>query len=120
MSTDSYHEDMHRKHLPRTVHSSQALAIDAVTPIAMSPQALAEAVAADGFDAHIGAVADLVDETRRLGISDVLAAVVLDRHQPLVARERAFGRLVAAYCRSLERQSATEPPPTSDRFTVAA
>ena len=111
---------MHMKHRPQALQTPQTRHIDAVTPLALSPQALAEAVVADGFDAHIQAVADLVADTRRLGISDVLAAVVLDRHQPLVARERAFGRLVAAYCRAIERESADDPRPASDRFTVAA
>src|SRR5829696_9197436 len=99
MTRSSYHDHMHRKHTPQTIGP----AAGAHRP--SSPQELAEAVAVDGFDAHAVEVAALVEESRRLAISDVLAAVSLDRHQPVVARERAFGRLVAAYCRALEREA---------------
>ena len=85
-----------------------------------SPTLLAEAVTVDGFDAHADAVIAFVAETRRLRISDVLAAVALDRHQPLVARERALGRLIAAYCRVIEQQTAPGARPASTCFTVAA
>ncbi len=83
-------------------------------------EALLDAVVTDGFDPHSDLVAAFVSETQRLHISDVLAAVTLDRHQPLVARERALGRLVAAYCRIVEKEATAAPHSTSDLFTVAA
>lgn len=85
----------------------------------MSPTSLAEAVSVDGFDTHSVTVAAFVGETRRLRINDVLAEIVLDLGQPIVARERAFGRLVVAYCRAIERGT-TDPLRSSACFTVAA
>jgi hypothetical protein len=85
----------------------------------MSAQELAEAVAVDGFEFHAAAVSAVVAEANLFARSDVLAAVALDPHQPTVARERAFGRLVAAYYRAIET-TATAEQPSSDRFTVAA
>jgi hypothetical protein len=103
-----YPEDMHTDHTPQAVDT---------------PQALAEAVAADGFDAHMLAVAELVAEARRVGVCELLAAVSLDRDQPIVVRERAFGRLVVAYYDRLANAVATvtaDAGPASERFTVAA
>ena len=96
-----------------------------------TPQALAEAVAADGFDAHTLAVAELVADARRAGVCELLAAVSLDAAQPIVVRERAFGRLVVAYYDTLATGAATAADvevvadgavrnSTSERFTVAA
>lgn len=109
---------MHKESTPQE-HTAHGL--DHASTVAMpSPTLLAEAVSVDGFDAHSVAVAAFVAETRRLRISDVLAAVALDRHQPLVARERALGRLVVAYCRAVERTATSDSLPGSDCFTVAA
>ena len=99
--------------------------IDHTTQVVDTPQALAEAVAADGFDAHILAVTDLVADARRAGICELLAAVSLDAAQPVVVRERAFGRLVASYTSALVVRFATGAVDagtrsTSERFTVAA
>lgn len=55
---------------------------------------IGEAVVADGFDAHEGAVAELVTTARSLGVRPVLADVVADRGHPVVARQRALGRLL--------------------------
>jgi hypothetical protein len=89
------------------------------------PQALAEAVAADGFEAHVAAVTELVTEARRHGVCELLADVALDEHQPTVVRERAFGRLVVAFHKTLAAdvdadRMVAEPLTTSERFTVAA
>lgn len=83
-------------------------------------EAVAEAVAVDGFDAHRTAVAGLVVDARLVGVMEILGDIVLDERQPKVARERALGRVVAAYVAALEQ--ATEPLAESigDRFTVAA
>ena len=95
-----------------------------ITPLVETPQALAEAVAADGFDAHRHAVADVVADARRVGICELLACV--SRSIRRSRRWRANGpsaRLVAAYTRRSMRQRATARrghPPTSERFTVAA
>jgi len=89
------------------------------TARAFTPQELAEAVADDGFDAHADAVASMVAAAERFGICHVLASITLDAHQPTVARERAFGRLVATYTQAIERQ-ATLDADTGERFTVAA
>jgi hypothetical protein len=101
---------MHSDHTPQLVET---------------PQALAEAVAADGFDAHLLAVTDLVADARRIGICELLASVSLDATQPLVVRERAFGRLVASYTSALVARFANASldegtRSTSERFTVAA
>jgi len=90
------------------------------TARAFTPQELAEAVADDGFDAHAEAVASLVADAERFGICGVLASITLDAHQPTVARERAFGRLVATYTQAIERQVTVDPQPAGERFTVAA
>jgi hypothetical protein len=108
-------------HTESTPHEHTAHVLDHLpTVVTRSPTSLAEAVSVDGFDAHWAAVTAFVEETRRLRISDVLAAVALDRHQPLVARERALGRLVAAYCRVVEQGAAPDLSPASGCFTVAA
>lgn len=84
-----------------------------------TPQALSEAVATEGFEPHESAVSEFVADSRRLGLSGTLADIVGDSRQPVVARERAFGRLVAAYC-NIGHQVEVSPHPGRDRFTVAA
>ena len=58
---------------------------DQIPQVLDTAQALAEAVAADGFDAHLSAVTELVADARR-GICELLAAVALDAAQPVVVR----------------------------------
>lgn len=61
-------------------------------------EALAEAVAVDGIAAHHPSVAALAAAARAAGVAPTLAAIVADPDQPEVARLRALGRLVAAWC----------------------
>ena len=63
--------------------------------------ALAESVARDGVESHLGAVCTLAMAARESGAAgiDVLVDVVVDEHAPAVARERAFGRLLVALAR---------------------
>ena len=56
---------------------------------------LADAVAADGVTAHHDALADLAAIAYRSGVRSRLLAVLTDRSQPEVARERALGRVLA-------------------------
>lgn len=55
-----------------------------------------EQVAAAGLAAAEQRIAAVVGVARREGIAGQLVAVVTDRTQPAVARERALGRLLAA------------------------
>lgn len=57
---------------------------------------LAEAVVADGFPAHTAALADVVAVARRAGVRTVLVDIVADEASPVVARQRALGRLIVA------------------------
>jgi hypothetical protein len=129
MTRFPYGEDMALHTTPHTIQTPTPPIIARTTPQPavgheMSARELAEAVAVDGFEIHAAAVAAVVAEANLFAQSDVLAAVALDPHQPTVARERAFGRLVAAYYRAIDRQRATDrgadPSTTSERFTVAA
>jgi hypothetical protein len=74
--------------------------------IPTAAQQLAESVVADGFGAHRRALESLVAAARRSGVSPVLVDVVADPAAPPVARQRALGRVVVAYCRHLEERSA--------------
>ena len=114
MTTPSYIGDMDTHPTPQVPRSQVQ------TAHALTPQQLAEAVADDGFDAHAEAVASMVADAQRFGICGVLASITLDAHQPTVARERAFGRLVATYTRAIESQVTLDPAPAGERFTVAA
>ena len=132
MTSFPYREDMAMHTTPHTTQTPHTPTLQtmphdtahAALDHEMSAQELAEAVAVDGFEIHAAAVAAVVAEANLFARSDVLAAVALDPHQPTVARERAFGRLVAAYYRALDRQRSTDrtadPATTCDRFTVAA
>jgi hypothetical protein len=93
---------------------------DQIPKVLDTAQALAEAVATDGFDAHVDAVAELVAEARRKGVCELLATISLDRHEATVVRERAFGRLVVSYCDTRATRVDTACQSTSERFTVAA
>ena len=68
-------------------------------PMTRTPQTsfsrLADAVAADGLTAHNDALADLAAIAYRSGVRSRLLAVLTDRSQPEVARERALGRVLA-------------------------
>ena len=57
---------------------------------------LAEAIVTDGFPTHAAAVADLVTAARRTGVRPVLVDIVADEGSPVVARQRALGRLIVA------------------------
>jgi hypothetical protein len=74
-----------------------------ITPAPATPALdsleLAEAVARDGVEAHLGAVCSLAMTARDLGVADVLVGIVVDEAAPAVARERAFGRLLVALAR---------------------
>ena len=87
---------------------------------ALSALALAEAVVADGFDAHEDDVAALVADARLLDVCEMLGAVALDRREATVVRERALGRLVVAYTRAIDGEATVETEPVGERFTVAA
>jgi hypothetical protein len=100
--------------------TGQPFTITVSTMHTLTPQALAEAVAAEGLDAHADAVAWMVADATSVGICELLASITLDPLQPTVARERAFGRLVVAYSRAIERQATLDAQPAGDRFTVAA
>lgn len=56
---------------------------------------LAWSIADDGIGAHDAAVDAAARAAARAGAPIDLVQLVLDRSQPAVARERAFGRLVA-------------------------
>jgi hypothetical protein len=55
----------------------------------------AHRVAADGVAGHEALVADVARHARRAGAPDVLTSVLADRRQPVVARERALGKVLA-------------------------
>lgn len=57
---------------------------------------LAEAIVTDGFPAHTAALTDVVAVARRAGIRPVLVDIVADEGSPVVARQRALGRLIVA------------------------
>ena len=63
--------------------------------------ALAQAVARDGVEAHLGPVCSLAMAARERGRTDaeVLIGIVVDETAPAVARERAFGRLLVVLAR---------------------
>lgn len=66
----------------------------------MTPTAaldLAEAVVRDGFGSHRAALAALFSGARRRGVCETLVAIAADPTAPLVARQRALGRVVVAY-----------------------
>ena len=86
----------------------------------LSAVSLAEAVVADGFDAHHDDVAALVADARRLDVCEMLGAIALDRREATVVRERALGRLVVAYTRAIDRTASVVAEPVGERFTVAA
>jgi hypothetical protein len=54
------------------------------------------AVDEDGIGAHEDAAQMLVDAATRKGLCPVLIQILADRHEPSVARQRAFGRLALA------------------------
>lgn len=56
---------------------------------------LGERVAADGVDGAAREIDAVVRLARRRCVGSSLAAIVADRAQPVVARERALGRLLA-------------------------
>ena len=57
---------------------------------------LAEAIVTDGFAAHHIALADVIAMARRAGVRPVLVDIVADDGSPVVARQRALGRLLLA------------------------
>jgi hypothetical protein len=74
----------------------------------MTPTAalqLAEDVAAEGFGAHRASLAVLFAHARRRGVAPVLVAIAADPAEPVVARERALGRLVGEWNRLVEAGS---------------
>ena len=84
---------------------SLALMVDPPYVGPMTPTAalqLAEDVVVDGFGPHRAALADLVAEARRRGVSPAVVGVAADPAAPAVARARALGRLVGEYCRLVE------------------
>lgn len=60
---------------------------------------LAHNIAAFGIDRFESEVQAIADHAYRRGISPTVAALVADRSEPTVARERAYARLVAALTR---------------------
>jgi hypothetical protein len=58
--------------------------------------ALAERVASAGLEAIHGDLPQLLAMARRHGVAEVLIRTVADTGAPVVARERAFGRVAAA------------------------
>lgn len=60
---------------------------------------LAEAVDRDGLDAHTSTLFALAQRALELGVSPVVPDVMLDSHEPSVARLRAFTRLSAVVAR---------------------
>lgn len=56
--------------------------------------ALAEAIVADGFDAHRSALAVLLNRAHQCQVNEVLLSILSDDTTPRVARERALGRVL--------------------------
>jgi hypothetical protein len=76
---------------------------------------LALRVATHGVDSERRAVSTLVREARRTGLDPVLADIVVDPREPFVARQRAFGEMLAGLGRA-RRETAQ---PTQSRRDVA-
>lgn len=73
---------------------------------------LAFRVAADGVDIDRTAVTRVVRRAARLGADTVLTDIVLDPREPGVARQRAFGELLALLGREPHRpDTPVEPTP---------
>lgn len=69
---------------------------------------LAFRVAAEGVDSDRSAVTAVVRRAARLGASPVLADIVIDPREPFVARQRAFGELLAFLGRDHRDQPAPQ------------
>ncbi len=61
---------------------------------------LAHEIAADGIAAHEAKVSAVAAAGRNRRCTETLIAVLADRSQPAIARERAFGALVASWASS--------------------
>ncbi len=74
------------------------------------PDDLAYRVAADGVDVDRAAVGRVVRQAASLGASPVLVDVVIDPSEPPIARQRAFGDLLALLDRGNYRAGIGESP----------
>ena len=71
---------------------------------------LALRVATHGVDSERGAVSTLVRQARHAGLDPVLADIVVDPREPFVARQRAFGEILAGLARARrDRKRPVEP-----------
>lgn len=75
---------------------------------------LAFRVAADGVNADRAAVGGVVRRAVRLGASHVLTDLVIDPREPTVARQRAFGELLAFLRRDKPRRTSTKDAGSTD------
>jgi len=71
---------------------------------------LADQIADHGIERHHADVLRYVAELRREGRDGVLLDLAADPSQPAVARERAFGRLLAWIARTPASQACAECP----------
>jgi hypothetical protein len=83
------------------------------TPAPRSLDSLAWRIAEHGIDAELAAVQDFARRAVAAGVPESLVAVMLDAHQPDIARQRAFGAVAADLAR---RQESSAPP----GFVIAA
>ncbi len=66
-------------------------------PTSSDLERLVEAIATDGFASHQARLAEIVDTARRSGLQPGTIEVLSDAEAPLVARERALGRLARSW-----------------------
>jgi hypothetical protein len=69
---------------------------------------LAFRVAAEGVDSDRAAVSTMVRRAARLGADHILTDLVIDPREPAVARQRAFGELLAYLVRDHHRPTDTD------------
>ncbi len=87
---------------------------------ALAPQSIATLddlafrVAAEGVDTDRAAVSKVVRRAARLGADHVLTDLVIDPREPSVARQRAFGELLAYLARDRRRPTGTDEAPRRD------
>lgn len=79
------------------------------TPDAHTAAQLAEAVVADGFAAHRTALDAFLRVAAARAVAPTLVPVVADETAPRPVRERALGKVVMAFCRSLGRPGGDGP-----------
>jgi len=75
---------------------------------------LAFRVAAEGVDSDRAAVSKVVRRAARLGADHVLTDLVVDPREPTVARQRAFGELLAYLARDHRRPTGSDDKTRDD------